>query len=338
MRLDEHGAIFGMSLRSTFLIAALLAAGLSNAPAARACTCWEPRLVQRYEAAKILMLVKVGRNAAEGDHHAESHAWAFEIIDVYKGVPSFSRLVPDGQGCGLGLVTGVSFLVATDEYGGTNDCITLRADRYGSPYTSTVIDILRAYESGEISELTEPWTFGETDGYCRLVHPMTSAGGSLHFYYRFRKPEYVETTQYSYPTLAPSWLIDFTPAIEGQGAHPSTVPGFMNLRVEFPSGAYVAEHSGRVTIGANEWRTARTLMDHPTRPYEVVDEGGAREILAALADASSISIRWTWWGLPSRERSASADYPDGSSRTDVLYFGDALENFQECVARGVLKE
>jgi len=324
-----------MGLRGVriWLAMGVLLAGLAHVSGAAACTCGLS-LVGQYGDARILMLVRIGQDdGSQRDEEDMTRLWTFETLEVYIGRPALTRLQSEHSMCGAPLVPDVTFLIATDDSGHTHLCHTLRVD--GNPYASAVISVLRAYKAGLISGLTEPWASFEHRDVCLLTHQFTIGGGELEFFYRFRNPESVETTQYAYAMTPRSFI---TP-IEGQGAHPSTAPGFMNLRVRFPAEeSYLTEHSGRVIVGAKEWRTARTLMEDHVHPYEVVDEAGAREILAALADASSISLEWSMSNLPDFYRSNYPDYPDGWARTDLLYFGSALNDFEACVERGILAD
>jgi hypothetical protein len=316
----------------TWLATGLLIIGFTSGPDVWACTCPET-LTGPYADARILMLVRIGRGDGEQrDEEDPSRLWTFEILEVYRGVPAMATLQSEYGMCGAPLVPGVTFLIATDDSGRTELCRTMRVD--GSPDANAVIGVLRAHKSGLIPELTEPWYFLEKRDVCRLTHRLTIGGGALEFFYRFRSPEQVETTQYAYYVTPGTFL---TP-VEGQGAHPSTSPGFMNLRVSFAAEElWVAEHSGRVVVGPREWPSTRTLMEDAVQPYEVIDEKGAREILAALVDASSVSLEWRLSDVPLFGRRDYPDFPDASSRTDILYFGSALKDFEACVRRGVLK-
>lgn len=308
---------------------------------AYACSCADVPITERFEDAQILLLVRAGPTSRETDEEGrEIRKWPFEVIELYKGEPRFESLWSSGGGasCGAHLGEAQHYLISTDDDGRVGLCSMSRIG--GDPSDNDEINVLNAHKYGEISELTEPWSFSESAEICSVTHQFTSGGGYLQFFYRFKKPEHLDTRQYQFPVpyTAPDGREVRRP-IEDRGTHASTEPGFLNLRVRFGSGRHVKEGSATLKVNDRLWRTHRTFMEAPWAfPYEVIDEKETREVLAALADASSVSVSWTLWELPSYQQKWYPDYPIASTQTSLLYFGDAISNFQECVQRAVIQD
>jgi len=287
------------------------------------------------------MLVNAGPTVTDVDAAGRiRRSWSFERLVQYKGEPGFDRLWSSGDEalCGAYLVEGEQYLVSAADDGRVSFCSTWRV---GSTVNAgTAIDVLNAYISGRIPELVEPWSYTEGSEICLLNHQLTDGGAYLQFHYRFKEPEHPDARQYPYPVpYTRDGGSQARPPIEDRGVHPSYTPGFMNLRVRFPSGEYVSENSGTVVIGEKHWRTRRTLMEAPWAiPYEVVDEKEAREILAALQDASSVAVKWNFRQLPRAQQYGYPDHPEASASTPYLFFGDAIARFQECLDRGLRQD
>ena len=332
---------FVMRFVERFIVVCMLVLGLLVPHAATACSCADRPITERYTDSKFLLLVIAGPTIKERDNEGdEIRTWSFKMVEHYKGKPSFEKLWSKGGGasCGAHLAENVHYLISPGDDGRIGLCGTWRIGN--DPNTNADIDLLNAYKAGELPELVEPWSFSETAETCYLSHQFTSGGGYLQFFYRFKKPEHHDTRQYQYPIpyTAPGGR-EIRAAVEDQGVHPSSTPGFMNLRVRYRAGRHVEENSGRVVIGDKEWRTRRTLMEAPWAfPYEVVDEEEAREILAVLAGASSVSAKWTLWELPSYREKWYPDYPDAEATTTYLYYGDKIKRFEECVSRGAMQD
>ncbi|MDJ0758292.1 MAG: hypothetical protein QNJ19_02795 [Woeseiaceae bacterium] len=306
-----------------------------------ACSCGDAPITERFEDAKTLLLVKAGPTTSETDEEGrEIRKWPFEIVELYKGEPRFKLLWSSGGGasCGAHLRQNQHYLVSTGDDGRVGLCST---SRIGSdPMNNDEIIVLNAHKYGEISELTEPWSFSESAETCSVTHQFTSGGSYLQFFYRFKKPEHLDARQYQFPIpyRAPGGRENRRP-IEDRGPHPSSEPGFLNLRIRFGSGRHVEEGSARLIIDDRQWRTRRTLMEAPwAYPYEVIDEEETREVLGALANASSVSATWRLWQLRDYQQKRYPEYPEAFARTSVLFLGDAISNFMQCVERGVVHD
>lgn len=324
-----------------YLVSLVLCVVISIPRFGFACSCADAPITERFEDAKILLLVKAGPTSRETDEEGrEIRNWPFEIIELYKGEPRFDLLWSSGGGasCGAHLGEGQHYLISTGDDGRVGLC---SMSRIGSdPTNNDEINVLNAHKYGEIPELTEPWYFSEHTEVCSVTHQFSSGGGYLQFFYRFKKPEHLDTKQYQFPIpyTAPGGR-EIRRPIEDRGSHPSSEPGFLNLRVRFGSGRHVEEGSARLIVDDQQWRTRRTLMEAPWAfPYEIIDEEETREVLAALADASSVSATWTLWELPSYRQKWYPDYPKASTQTSLLFFGDAISKFQECVERGIIQD
>lgn len=316
----------------------LLALGLSIPQVASACSCADRPITERYESSTVLFLATAGPTSSETDETGDPiRTWTFETVEVYKGDVSFNRLWSEASTtCVAYLSDGAKYLVSTDESGSVSLCSTWRVDE--DPDTTAEIEMLDAYKANRIPELTEPWSYAETAEICQLSHQFVSGGGYLQFYFRFKDPQEPQTRQYRYPIpySAPGGR-EFKPPIEDRGAHPSMVSGFMNLRVRFPMDEYVRENTGRVIIGDKEWSTRRTLMEAPWAfAYEVIGEKEAKEILAKLPSAPSVSIAWTMLEVPIYREERYPGYPNVSASTPYLYLSNSVVKFQECLERGVM--
>lgn len=308
---------------------------------AAACSCARQSLSERYRESQVLVLVKAGAiRIDEGGEGGQRSGWSFEVLELFKGEPAFDTLWPtssEESPCGAHLTEGARYLVSADARGRIGLCNAWPLD--DNPRIAAEIDLLHAYGTGTIPGLTEPWIYTESDEICSLNHRLATGGGQLQFFYRFRQPEHPATLQYRYP-VPPTAARNRQnkPAVEDLGPHPSQEPGFMNLRVRFYSGEYVRENTGKVVIGEREWHTRRSLMEEPwAMPYEVVEDKQAREILAALAKASSVSLTWEFSALPEYQQQRHSGYPGASAATEYLYFGDAMAGFQACLERGVIQ-
>ncbi len=317
-----------------------LCISLSIPGGAFACSCGDMPIPERFREAKILFLVRAGPTTRDVDKEGnETRRWTYEVIELYKGEPNFETLWSSGGGasCGAHLAESQHYLISTGDDGEVSLCSMSRIG--DDPNSDAEIDVLNAYKYGEISQLTEPWIFSETPDICSVGHQFSSGGGYLEFFYRFREPEHLDTRQYEFPIpfTAPGGR-EPKPPIEDRGPHPSTELGYFELRIRFGSGRHVEEGTARLVIGEREWSTRRTLMEAPWAfPYEVIDEEGAREVLAALGDASSLSVKWKLWELPGYRQKWYPDYPIASMQTSQLYLGDAISSFHECVDRGVIQ-
>lgn len=306
-----------------------------------ACSCADVPITERFADAQVLLLVKAGPTSRETDEEGrEIRKWPFEVIELYKGEPRFELLWSSGGGasCGAHLGEGQHYLISTGDDGRVGLCSMSRIG--GDPAEDAEIDVLNAHKHGALPELTEPWSFSEFTETCSVNHQFSSGGGYLQFFYRFKVPEHQDNRQYRFPIpfTAPGGR-EVRHPVEDRGPHPSSHPGFLNLRVRFGSGRHVEEGSAKLVVDDRQWQTRRTLMEAPWAfPYEVIDEKETREILTALVDASSVSVTWALWELPSYQQKWYPDYPNASTHTSVLYFGDAISNFQECVERGVVQD
>ena len=262
-----------------YLVLLVLCVVLPTPRSGFACSCADVPITERFEDAKLLLLVKAGPTTRETDEEGrEIRKWPFEIVELYKGEPRFDLLWSSGGGasCGAHLGENQHYLISAGDDGRVGLC---SMSRIGSdPTNNDEIIVLNAHKYGEISELTEPWSFSESAETCSVTHQFTSGGGYLQFFYRFKEPEHLDARQYQFPIpyTAPGGREVRRP-IEGRGPHPSSEPGFLNLRIRFGSGRHVEEGSARLIVDDRQWRTRRTLMEAPWAfPYEVIDEKETR--------------------------------------------------------------
>ena len=321
-----------------FLMLLALCVALPTPRAGFACSCADVPITDRFENSQILLLVKAGSTIRDMDNEGqEIRKWPFDIVELYKGQPTFEFLWSRGSGalCGANLGEGQHYLISTVDDGRIELCSVLRIG--SDPTDDDQINVLNAHKYGGIPKLTEPWTFSKSAETCSVNHQFTSGGGYLQFFYRFKESKRIDTQQYHFPTprSGPGGRVARQPVVD-RGPHPSSNPGFLNLRIMFGSGRYVEEGSATLNVDGKQWQTRRTLMEAPWAfPYEVIDANETREVLGILPKASSISVTWTLTGLREHQRRHFPEYPQAVATTSSLFLGDAISNFLDCVDGGV---
>lgn len=266
------------------------------------------------------MLVKPGPTASTtADDGEEIRSWAFEVVELYKGQPKTQVLWSKGSTstCGAYLDAGNYYVVSPGDDGSVSNCSV--SGGVSAPADSPEIQILRAHKDGEIPELTEPWYFWEDSRSCALSHKFASGRGHLKFFFRYREPESMDSPQASHRN------------------NPSLEPGYLRLSIYFGGGQYIQEGSGRLSVAEQQWRMQRAVTP-PTWPYEhVIDNKVAVEVLAALGQASTVSIVWRLRDLPHYKRKPYPDYPDARAQTSVMYLTDGISDFRQCIGRAVIE-
>ena len=137
---------------------------------------------QFYESTAIVFIAKAGvRSEIYPGTAKRKYLWTFEISEVFKGEITFDALEAPGSGsmCPASLIEGHEYLIFTDTRGRVNGCIPPQPiDR---PNNQAWVAVLKAFISGEIPSLTEPWVYAESPTRCMLTHMIVNGGGWLHF-------------------------------------------------------------------------------------------------------------------------------------------------------------
>lgn len=295
--------------------------------------CPKRLLPQMYESAAVVFIAKTGEQSEVYAESGETRCvWTFETSEIFKGEITFDVLESEIGMCRVFVGERYEFLIFTDSSGGIHTCNA--ALLAGSAKNHPWLAVLREFKSGMISSVTEPWIYYEAPGLCLLSHKIVDGGGRLEFYYRFADAYITDGDHRQYPY--PEGLT-LGAVIGDAGPHPSHFAGFMNLRVIFPAGRYVAEGTGRLLIGDKIWATKRTNMEAPyAGGYEFIEAAEANEVLAELESGASIKLQASLTNLPSYDQKQYPQYPLLEAETPLVFLDDSLEKFRICLSGGNL--
>lgn len=291
---------------STTRLALLAAALFFCSVEAKACFCINPPLPQFYESTAIVFIAKVGaRSEIYPGTAKRKYLWTFEISELFKGEITFDALEAPGAGsmCPAALIEGHEYLIFTDPRGRVDGCI--HPQPIDRPKNQAWVAVLRAFASGEIPSLTEPWFYSESPTGCTLTHRIVNGDGWLRFKYSFSHVD------------------------------------LFNLRVKFPEQQYIIEGTGRLLIGDMVWTTRPkpNKVSLSGTPEQIIEAEQAYEVLAALEFGTSIRLQASLADDPyssSYRHRRFPNYPLLEAGTPSPFLGDAPEKFRNCLDPGNL--
>ena len=162
---------------AALFLCAVLGFGLQDA---LACSCSASTFANTYElSANVFTAVITGQYLEQQDDNTTVARSTFTTTVTFKGAQPFAEVLTDPAGpCGLWLETGVAYLFFAPDSGQIGACSATRKTEDAKPE----IAALKAFVSGERSELEEPWQFQSSKDGCALRTVFeTAAGDGLGF-------------------------------------------------------------------------------------------------------------------------------------------------------------
>ncbi len=224
----------------------------------------------------------------------------------YSGVTSSS-------GCGLSLHVGGQYLLFLDSKNQPmRFSATLSGDQHQAQLANKYIRIIQGFRDGVVSDLAEPWTFGEFGGYCSILQSI--GGNQIKFTRRTPnapqqpKPDWTQElingeTVYraNAPTLDPETnLLVRTVEVVAFGAMPDYADDALTLSVHLQEARPAPVRQATLSVGSRTWSLNRVEMNLTLRgrlALTVIDYhaygAAAEQILSAMSEPSDIVVSAT---------------------------------------------
>lgn len=139
-----------------------------------ACSCAELDLEQQFESSPNVFTAVVTAAKFDSEGHIEAD---FEVTEVFKGTIPFDKLRTrrEGTTCDTSIAVGPEYLFFLGDKGMFGLCSGHKGVNPLQP--SPQLQLLRAYASGQTTDLSSPWWYEDTDGVCGVGTNFTVAQG-----------------------------------------------------------------------------------------------------------------------------------------------------------------
>lgn len=304
------------AIASTIYILALF--GVPAIAHALSCAPRQFTLEEAYETADsiIVGLITECKDEVSRDPWANGGSeCSFSSIEVLKeSIPAREYSgVTSSSGCGLSLHVGGQYLLFLDgENQPMHFSAALGGDQYKDQLANRYLQIIRDFRSGAIEDLSEPWTFVESGGYCSIWQ--TSGSNQIRFSRRTANaptqpiPNWTQVTlngQTAYKANVPALDAETnTPAgtveIVAFGDSPEYFDDALSLSVHLREASPAPVRQVTLSVDSRNWSLNRVDMNlslpgsisHSVVAYYAGGEA-AEQILSAMAEPSDIVVSAT---------------------------------------------